>query len=550
MPPIVHRVTLTVAVVWLLLVTGLGWWMSRRIIAEQLDDLAASAEYEARTTARVVDRLFLEMASVANMVARQSGVIQLATRYNVDPSGLETLTRQQRAERFTRDPLVRSVGDFMNRLSGDLDYARIYMNNMSDDTVTASNWAEPDSIVGMIYAGRPYLVDALRDGKGQMFGIARLNRTPSYFVSSRIEDAEDMPLGSVSVKFDASAMALYLTGRHIALIVNRQGRVTTASDASFMLRNVAALLPPGTLQTQPSDDDEDPGEPLAVRAMAGSDQGDQWRIAGHPYLLRRQPLADEAYQLLTLASLDPLEPMRRQHFWAGGIVAAFGLALILLCGRVAGQMMMRRQEERYAANCDALTGLPNRRAILARLEQYFTLARQTRQSVLVAFIDLDDFKTVNDTYGHEIGDEFLVECGRRLSAGLREGDMLGRWGGDEFVVIGLAPLSGPGARDEAADAMRRRLAPCLIGTYVLAGHGFHYPGASLGIAIADPSVSSLHATLQEADRLMYADKQARRTPKGGRPWMTMPDCWRDDAMEAGLGDRPREAMRGGEPGRP
>ena len=289
MPPIVHRVTLCVVVAWSILVAGLGWWVSQRITTEQIDGLAASAEYEAKANARIVDRLFTEMASVANMVAHQNGVIQLAARYRVDPPSLAALTRQQRAAWFARDPLVRNVGDFMNRLSGDLNYARIYLNNLSDDTVTASNWAEPDSIVGMIYSGRAYLIDALREGKGRMFGIARLNGTASYFVSSRIEDSDDVPQGSVTVKFDAPDMALFLAGQHIALIVNRQGRVTTSSYAPFMFRNVAALLPPDILQ--PSDGDEDTGDPVDARPIPGADQAGQWLIDGHAYLLRRQPLS-------------------------------------------------------------------------------------------------------------------------------------------------------------------------------------------------------------------------------------------------------------------
>ncbi len=245
--PTVRQVTLGLAVVWLALVTGLGWWISQRIMTAQLARLATSAEYEAKTTARVMDRLFTEMVSVANMVARQGLVIELAIRYRTDAPGAAELTRQERAAQFARDPLVRRVGDFMNALASDLRYARIYMNNMSDDTVSASNWAEPDSIVGMIYSGRPYLIDALRTGNGHSFGIARLNKSPSYFVASRIEDSNDVPLGSVTVKFDAPEVALYLTGRHVALIVNRQGRVITASSEPFMLRNVAALLPPGTV---------------------------------------------------------------------------------------------------------------------------------------------------------------------------------------------------------------------------------------------------------------------------------------------------------------
>ncbi|WP_245314597.1 ATP-binding protein [Labrys sp. WJW] len=338
--PIVRKVMLGLAVAWLTLVATFGWWMSQRLITEHLESLASSAQYETNTTARVMDRLFTEMVSVANMVAGQADVIQLAVRYRTDPPGAAALTRQQRASQFTHDPLVRKVGDFMNALASDLRYARIYMNNMSDDTVTASNWAEPDSIVGMIYSGRSYLVEALRKGTGSSFGIARLNKTPSYFVASRIDDSNDVPQGSVTVKFDAPDVASYLTGRHVALIVNRQGRVITTSSAPFMLRNVAALLPPGTVL--PPDDGEEAGQTMDVRPLAGPAHPDQWLIDGKSYLLRHQPLAGTQYQLFTLASLEQLAPMRTQHLWTAALVAAFGLVLLLLSDRVATQLAERR----------------------------------------------------------------------------------------------------------------------------------------------------------------------------------------------------------------
>ncbi len=341
--PNLSPMTLGVSVSWLALVACLGWWISHLALAAETRNLAASAEYEAQTTARIVDRLFTEMNSVANMVAKQSRVIELASRYRVDPPGFSELTREERANILTSDPMVRMVGDFMTRLSEDLSYARIYMNNLSHDTLISSQWSDSFNIVGQIYTGRAYLIDALRDGSGQLFGIARLNRMPSYFVTSRIEDINDQPLGSVTVRFDAPVMAHYLTGRHIALIVNRQGRVTTASSETFMLRNVAAVLPPETLQ--PSNSDEGPGEAMAVRQVAQAEEGDQWIIDGHPYLIRRQPLTNARYQLLTLASLDHLPSMRRQHFVIAGIVATLGLVLIILAGRVAEQRTERRQRE-------------------------------------------------------------------------------------------------------------------------------------------------------------------------------------------------------------
>jgi len=347
MPPLVRQVALGLIVFWLALVAGLGWWLSQRTETVRLDRLAASAEYEAQTTGRVMDRLFIQMVSVANMVARQAQVIELALRYRTDPPGMAKLTRQERAAQLIRDPLVRKVGDVMDGLSKDLHYGRIYMNNMSDNTVTASNWAADDSIVGMIYSGRAYLNDALRTGQGQSFGIARLLKLPSYFVTGRIEDANDVPIGSVTVRFDAPEMASFLTGRHIALIVNRQGRVTTTSSEPFMLRNVAALLPPGSVL--PSADGEEPGESMDIRALAGQGHADHWLVDGKPYLLKRQPLANAQYQLLILASLDYLTPMRKQHVLMAVLVAAIGVTLILLSSQAIGQMVLRRQDERRTA---------------------------------------------------------------------------------------------------------------------------------------------------------------------------------------------------------
>ena len=347
MPRLVCRLTLWLVVLWLVLVAMLGWWMSQRAVAAWMQGLAASTEYESQTTARVMDRLFTQMRSVANMVASQGKVIDLATRYRTDPPGFAALTRQQRATQLASDPLVGTVGDFMNELASDLQYARIYMNNLSDDTVTASNWAEPDSIVGMIYTGRTYLVDALLHGNGHSFGIARLNKSLSYFVSSRIDGPGKEPLGSVTVKFDAPEMALYLSGRHLALIVNRQGRVTTASSPELMLRNVAALLPPDMLRASP--DGEEPGEPVGLRSMANFGSAQRWEIDGKPHLLQRRHLTHTDYHLITLAPLDELVSMRRQHGLTALLVAAVGLILLLLASYTVGQMVLRRQEEQRAA---------------------------------------------------------------------------------------------------------------------------------------------------------------------------------------------------------
>jgi len=162
------------------------------------------------------------------------------------------------------------------------------------------------------------------------------------------------------------------------------------------------------------------------------------------------------------------------------------------------------------SSTDALTGLPNRRFTLAALDRLFGMAQRTRQRVLIAFIDLDGFKGINDTHGHEAGDAFLTEIGRRLSAGLRKGDVLGRIGGDEFVVIGLG---GAEEMDEhsVSEGTRERLAPLIEGRYDLGACTIDYPGASIGVFAADPLGTSPDEALRMADARMYIEKNKRRS---------------------------------------
>lgn len=158
---------------------------------------------------------------------------------------------------------------------------------------------------------------------------------------------------------------------------------------------------------------------------------------------------------------------------------------------------------------DGLTGLPNRRSIMTELARLFSLANRTDQHVLVVFIDLDGFKAINDCHGHDIGDEFLIEIGRRLSNGLRLGDLLGRLGGDEFVIVGLVANSRS-TDNQSVEALRDRLQTLIRGRYELSDCQFDYGGASFGVITVDPEAISPDEALRQADAAMYVEKRKRR----------------------------------------
>src|SRR5687767_13774225 len=159
---------------------------------------------------------------------------------------------------------------------------------------------------------------------------------------------------------------------------------------------------------------------------------------------------------------------------------------------------------RHLANHDALTGLPNRTLLRDRVEQAIVRARRASAHVALMYVDLDQFKLVNDSWGHGAGDALLLEVGARLKAAMRDGDTVARLGGDEFVIL-LSDLSRPG--DGAVVA--RKLAAALARPVEFGGYALEVTG-SIGIAIWPEDGGDLDSLLQCADAAMYRAKEAGR----------------------------------------
>ena len=156
------------------------------------------------------------------------------------------------------------------------------------------------------------------------------------------------------------------------------------------------------------------------------------------------------------------------------------------------------------ANFDMLTGLPNRRMLRERLEHEIRQSTRARCSVALLLIDLDHFKEINDTLGHLMGDDLLVEAARRISACTRESDTVARLGGDEFTVI-LPRVMDPTHVEAVAEKIITRLAePFQLGDSVV------YVSASVGITLCPDDASEAEALLKNADQAMYVAKRLGR----------------------------------------
>ena len=182
---------------------------------------------------------------------------------------------------------------------------------------------------------------------------------------------------------------------------------------------------------------------------------------------------------------------------------------------MAGELERLRAElaeARRLARLDPLTRAWNRRAVVELLERELARARRERVRVAVLFVDLDRFKQINDTGGHAAGDAVLCEATARMRAVVRPYDPVGRYGGDEFVVI----IAGTGAERGAARAAAA-IAAGLRGRPVATPAGEVRVTASIGVAVASAGARDPERLIADADRAMYAAKRA-----GG-------DAVRDDA---------------------
>ena len=174
---------------------------------------------------------------------------------------------------------------------------------------------------------------------------------------------------------------------------------------------------------------------------------------------------------------------------------------------VREDITLRKQQDekiQYQAHFDALTDLPNRFLALDRLSQLINEAQRNNEFVTVLFLDLDDFKKINDTLGHDTGDKLLIEAATRLRSGVRDGDTVGRLGGDEFIILlgGVSDVSD--TRPVVENLLNRfRYAFKIDGRELMIT-------ASVGISVYPSDGSTSSELLRNADSAMYHSKEEGR----------------------------------------
>ena len=166
-------------------------------------------------------------------------------------------------------------------------------------------------------------------------------------------------------------------------------------------------------------------------------------------------------------------------------------------------LLEARDALEHQAMHDFLTGVFNRRAIRDRLKQEMARAGREKENLSIGMLDIDHFKNINDTYGHQAGDEALIAFTRRIQDGLREYDCLGRYGGEEFLVIAPRSCGSPG------ESLYERLRARIAGAAIATNAGSISLTVSIGVAPATGQ-SNADAVLAAADAALYQAKAEGR----------------------------------------
>lgn len=224
--------------------------------------------------------------------------------------------------------------------------------------------------------------------------------------------------------------------------------------------------------------------------------------------------APQFVPIILLTALDDLESKRRgmaagaDDFLSKPVTPLelqIRLSSMLRIKDLTDQLARANERLNELATTDALTGLYNRRALYAQLEREFERAQRYRRPLSVVMLDVDHFKQVNDTYGHQIGDRVLQLIGDVLRASIRSADFGARFGGEEFMV--LAPETGR----ETVGVMAERIRTTVAATSAKAGDGVPKVTVSLGVATTELVAATTHDELVRiADDALYQAKRGGR----------------------------------------
>jgi len=503
-----------VVAVWL----GLCWLAAGEYTAWRAAESLARAEHDLRQgvddMTLGIQRTLSVFHGIPAALGRDRAVVEALKLFGDRPD-LSRVSLERRQAVLSSDPRLAELDRSLAGSVADLAVTSvIWLINPAGDAIAASNSGKPDSFVGTNYSDRTYFTEAMAGRFGHQFALGRVSNIPGLFFSAPVRDG-DRVLGVVAIKIDLPYLSSWVNQAN-AFLSDNYGVVILAQDKGLEMRTLPGAAVVGLSFAERVGRykrSEFTELPLVPWGSAEHPSLHRWGSDGVPYVRMSTVLPEDDLALTILEPVPRIATMDADRMGLFGLAGAVGVLIIILAGALVHHWLDRERSRRnrvtrerieYLATHDVLTGLFSRSVVDQFIAHGIAGATRSARGLAVLFIDLDQFKEVNDDLGHDVGDLVLKEAARRLRQAVRGADVVIRQGGDEFIVL-LFDLPQPG---DAANVAGKILS-VLNQPYTITDPPQNL-SASIGIATFPEHGETPSLLLRHADMAMYRAKAAGR----------------------------------------
>ena len=506
-----QRRTVLITILLLIVWNISGWYVAERYYIakarELIEQETVLSQQRAGDLVDSIARNLNNLHGIPEFLTNLLRVRRAAERFGADALA-STLTLEIQRQRWTTDPQLNELNQLLGIAEKKLGADMIYMLNASGDCIASSNWNTLQNPIGLNFAERDFFKKNKLGQSGMQYAVGKRTRIPGVFFSTPIIQNGKL-IGAIVAKANVPNLS-FLISQFDAFVTDSYGVVILARNKSLEMH----AMPGATIRNVPeqqrlaryyrSDFPELKLEAWEDRRLPALIKFENEQP---PHVISTKPLNAYGLQVYVMSEMTTIPALTQNHFWFTLLLNALGSMVILV---IAGLVIHFKTIERSKAqlwkraNFDVLTQLPNRDMFRDRLSQEIKKSDRTGQPLALMLIDLDQFKEVNDTLGHDMGDILLQEAARRILNCVRESDTVARLGGDEFTVV-LSQLANASHAEDIAQKIIKRLSE----PFTLNDEIAHI-SASLGITLYPTDALDIDSMMRNADQAMYVAKNNGR----------------------------------------
>lgn len=510
-PKFSHYHYLNIALTLLLLWNALVWVLSDKFYLsaarEMIKQETALSRERADDLTDSIQRNFNYLHGIPDMLTGIPNV-KLAVAKFGNGATPSTLAKKERMQKWSSDRALAELNQHLDMTARSLQTDMLAVSNAARDLIAASNWKVPATAVGLNIADRNFFKQN-RDGKRRIqYAVGKATNVPGLYFSAPITIGRKF-MGATIAKVDIPNLS-FLTKQINAFIADDNGVIILSRDKSLEMHSLPDadfsrlshqekskvylqdIFP--VIQIAPWDENK---LPSLVRIQNGD----------VPHLLVSKRLPEFNMTVYVDSELDSIPSLSHEYFLYTLALSVLGSLLIVFAtGSMTYFLSLRSSREMLwnQANFDTLTGLPNRDLMRDRLIQEIRKSDRSGLPLGLILIDLDQFKDINDTMGHDMGDILLEQAAQRISKCVRNSDTVARLGGDEFIVV-LPQLSNIFHIENIA----HKIIISLAEPFQLRDET-SLISASMGITLYPNDASNIDDLLKNADQAMYVSKKNGR----------------------------------------